>query len=66
MESQLQAARRIYNNEVTIYNTNINTVPANIVAKTFNFKEAELFTIEDYKKKYTSEFGIMRKILKIY
>lgn len=50
MESQLQAARRIYNNEVTIYNTNINTVPANIVAKTFNFKEAELFTIEDYKK----------------
>ena len=50
MESQLQAARRIYNNEVTAYNTTINTVPTNIIAKMFNFKEAELFTIEDYKK----------------
>ena len=50
MESQLQAARRIYNNEVTAYNTTINTVPTNIIARMFNFKEAELFTIEDYKK----------------
>lgn len=50
MESQLQAARRIYNNEVTLYNTTINTVPTNVIAKIFNFKEAELFTIEDYKK----------------
>lgn len=50
MESQLQAARRIYNNEVTAYNTTINTVPTNIIAKMLNFKEAELFTIEDYKK----------------
>ena len=50
MESQLQAARRIYNNEVTAYNTTINTVPTNIIAKMFNFKEAELFTVEDYKK----------------
>ena len=38
MESQLQAARRIYNNEVTAYNTTINTVPTNIIAKMFNFK----------------------------
>ena len=50
MESQLQAARRIYNNEVTAYNTTIKTVPTNIIAKMFNFKEAELFTVEDYKK----------------
>lgn len=50
LESQLQAARRIYNNEVTNYNTLINTVPTNILAKIFNFKEAELFKIEDYKK----------------
>lgn len=50
LESQLQAARRIYNNEVTDYNTLINTVPTNILAKIFNFKEAELFKIEDYKK----------------
>ena len=50
LESQLQAARRIYNNEVTDYNTLINTVPTNILAKIFNFKEADLFTIEEYKK----------------
>jgi hypothetical protein len=35
---------------VTVYNTAINTVPTNIIAKMFNFKEAELFTIADYKK----------------
>ena len=50
IESQLQAARRIYNNEVTKYNTKIATVPTNIVANIFRFKEADLFTIEEYKK----------------
>lgn len=50
MESQLQAARRIYNNEVTKYNTNISVVPNNIIAKMFGFKEKELFEIEEYKK----------------
>ena len=46
MESQLQAARRIYNNDVTNYNTKINIVPYNIVAKIFRFKEEPLFKIE--------------------
>ena len=50
IESQLQAARRIYNNEVTKYNTKIATVPSNIIANAFGFKEASLFTIEEYKK----------------
>ena len=50
IESQLQAARRIYNNEVTKYNTEIATVPKNIIANIFGFKEANLFTIEEYKK----------------
>lgn len=50
IESQLQAARRIYNNEVTKYNTKITTVPSNIIAGLFGFKEANLFTIEEYKK----------------
>ena len=50
MESQLQAARRIYNNEVTKYNTNINVVPNNIIAKMFGFKEMDLFEIEEFKK----------------
>ena len=50
IESQLQAARRICNNEVTKYNTEISIVPKNIIAKMFGFKEADLFTIEEYKK----------------
>ena len=50
LESQLQAARRIYNVEVTNYNTTIETIPINIIAKIFGFKEEGLFVIEDYKK----------------
>lgn len=50
LESQLQAARRIYNYEVTNYNNKITIVPSNIVASIFGFKEAKLFEIEDYKK----------------
>lgn len=50
IESQLQAARRIYNNDVTNYNTKIQTVPNNIIASLFGFKEMELFQIEEYKK----------------
>lgn len=50
LESQLQAARRIYNNEVTNYNTKIEVVPSNLIAKLFGFKHADLFEIEEYKK----------------
>ena len=50
IESQLQAARRIYNNDVTTYNTKIQTVPTNIIANLFGFTEADLFQIEEYKK----------------
>ena len=50
VESQLQAARRIYNNDVTNYNTKIDTVPANIIAAIFGFKKADLFQIEEYTK----------------
>lgn len=50
IESQLQAARRIYNNDVTFYNTKLETIPTNIIASLFRFKPAELFQIEEYKK----------------
>ena len=50
VESQLQAARRIYNTEVTDYNNKIGVVPSNVVAGLFGFKEEELFEIEEYKK----------------
>lgn len=50
MESQLQAARRIYNGDVTLYNTSISTFPSNIFASIFGLKKEDLFEIEEYKK----------------
>ena len=50
IESQLQAARRIYNTEVTTYNTKLETIPTNIVAGIFGFKKADLFQIEEAQK----------------
>ncbi len=50
IENQLQAARRVYNGDVTLYNTTISTFPDLILAKLFGFKEEELFEIEEYKK----------------
>ena len=45
IENQLQAARRIYNHDVTRYNTRILTIPFNIFAKIFGFKKEQLFNI---------------------
>lgn len=50
MESQLQAARRIYNVEVTEYNTKVATIPTNIVAKMFGFTMEKLFEINETEK----------------
>lgn len=50
MESQLQAARRIYNAEVNLYNNKIQMFPSNILAKIFNFKEEEFFQAEEKAK----------------
>lgn len=50
-ESQLQAARRIYNNDVTKYNALINTIPTKFVATIFGFHEKDLFQINENTKK---------------
>lgn len=50
IEDELQRARHIYNDEVTNYNTVIESVPSNVVASMFAFKKADLFQIENYKK----------------
>ena len=50
MESQLQAARRIYNSDVTNYNIKIMSFPSNIVASLFKFKEAKLFEAKAIEK----------------
>ena len=49
-ESQLQAARRTYNGDVTLYNTKIAQMPTNLVAPMLGFNPLELFTVEEYKK----------------
>lgn len=46
IESQLQAARRIYNSEVTSYNITVQSFPSNIIAGVFGFKLEKLFEIE--------------------
>lgn len=43
IEDELQASRRIYNMDVTKYNTKIAQFPNNLVAKILNFKEEKLF-----------------------
>lgn len=50
MESQLQAARRIYNAEVNVYNNKVQMFPSNIIANLFNFKEEEFFEAEEQAK----------------
>jgi len=38
LESELQAARRIYINDITTYNTKVESIPTNIIAYIFRFK----------------------------
>jgi LemA protein len=45
-ENKIQSARRFYNSVVTEYNTKIQTVPTNIFANMFGFKESEFFELE--------------------
>ena len=47
IESQLQAARRLYNGEVTSINMSIESFPSNLIAKCFNIKKEELFELEN-------------------
>ena len=50
VEEELQAARRIYNGDVTMYNTKIQQFPYNLLAGTFGFGPMKLFEVEDYKR----------------
>jgi len=50
VESQLQAARRIYNSDVTVYNTKVHSMPSNIIAGIFGFKPASLFEIQAHER----------------
>ena len=47
MEDQLQAARRLYNIDVTSINGLIQSFPSNLIANMFEFKAEQLFELED-------------------
>ena len=49
-EEHLQAARRLYNANVTAYNTKIVMFPASIVAGALHSVKKDLFVAEDYKR----------------
>lgn len=49
-EDKIQASRRFYNGTVRDYNTKVETVPSNIVAKIFGFLKREFFEIAETEK----------------
>lgn len=46
-ENKIAFARQAYNDAVTVYNTNREVFPSNLIAGTFNFTEAQLFEISN-------------------
>ena len=50
IEDELQAARRLYNGDVTLYNTAIESFPSSIIAKIFSFKKESVFEIDEAKR----------------
>lgn len=50
IEDELQAARRLYNGDVTVYNTAIESFPSSIIAKIFSFKKESVFEIDEAKR----------------
>ncbi len=49
-EDQIAASRRIYNSNVTILNTKVQSVPSNIVAGISGFKNAEFFELDEAER----------------
>ena len=49
-EDKVMASRRFYNGSVRDLNTKIQQFPSSIIAKSFKFKEAEFFEVEDRSK----------------
>ncbi len=50
-ENKIAFARQAYNDSVMIYNTERETFPTNLIANTFNFAAAEMFTIDKPEQK---------------
>ena len=50
VEEHLQAARRVYNSNVSNYNHKVQLFPSNIIASMFHFEAQEFFIAEEYKR----------------
>ena len=57
-EDRIQRARRFYNGNVRDYNNRVESVPSNIIAKSFHFKTKEFFEIENAIERQTPEVKI--------
>jgi LemA protein len=45
-ENRIQAARRFYNNNVRDYNRRVQSIPSNLIASLFGFREEDYFEVE--------------------
>ena len=54
-ENKISFARQFYNDSVMRFNTKIQSVPSNIIAGMFGFKEEKMFEIEDRAEKDVPE-----------
>ncbi len=54
-ENKIAFARQFYNDEVMRYNTAIQTIPRNIIARMFTFTESDFFELEDPREKALPE-----------
>lgn len=46
-ENKIQAARRFYNSNVQVLNTQLQQFPSNVIGRMFNFEEKDYFEIEE-------------------
>ena len=55
-EEYLQAARRLYNSNVSLYNQTVRTIPWSIVASLFHMEEASFYEAEEHKRSFQVSF----------
>ncbi len=55
-EEYLQAARRLYNSNVSLYNQTVRTIPWLIVASLFHMEEASFYEAEEHKRSFQVSF----------
>ncbi len=60
-ENKIQAARRFYNSVTRDYNTGIQSVPKNIVAGMFSFKEEEYFELSEEAERSVPEVDFQER-----